>query len=174
MQKKDFTLPKFICIGIAFVIVIGSLLHFTYEWSGNNLFVSFFAPVNESVWEHFKLGFFPIILYGLLMFPLIKDKVNNYIFGLGFSSLILNTTIVSLYYLYTSFTHRSINWIDISIFIIGVIVAFVVFYKILSLSSLPHFFNWIGLAIIVLTICLFIIFTISPLTRFEIFKDPTS
>ena len=96
MQKKDFTLSKFISIGIAFVIVIGSLLHFTYEWSGNNLLVSFFAPINESVWEHFKLGFFPFILYGLLMYPLIKDKVNNYIFGLGFSSLILNTTIVSL------------------------------------------------------------------------------
>ena len=38
--------------GILFTITAGTLLHFCYEWSGENPFVALFAPVSESVWEH--------------------------------------------------------------------------------------------------------------------------
>ena len=49
--------------GILFTLIIGTLLHFTYEWSGENPFVALYSPVNESVWEHLKLLFFPVLLY---------------------------------------------------------------------------------------------------------------
>ena len=41
-----------IVIGIIFISLIGTLLHFMYEWSGHNKVVSLFAAVNESTWEH--------------------------------------------------------------------------------------------------------------------------
>ena len=40
--------------GFLFVSVIGSLLHFVYEWSGNNSIVRLFAPWNESTREPSK------------------------------------------------------------------------------------------------------------------------
>ena len=43
--------------GIVFIIILGSILHFTFEWSGSQVVVGVFSAVNESVWEHFKLGF---------------------------------------------------------------------------------------------------------------------
>ena len=49
--------------GILFTLIIGTLLHFTYGWSGENPFVALYSPVNESVWEHLKLLFFPVLLY---------------------------------------------------------------------------------------------------------------
>ena len=49
----------FTVIGILFTIILGSLSHFFYGWSGNFFLVGFFSPVNESVWEHLKLLFFP-------------------------------------------------------------------------------------------------------------------
>ena len=49
-------------IGILFVAIFGTLLHFMYEWSGHKRFVSIFAAVNESTWEHLKLVFFPMLL----------------------------------------------------------------------------------------------------------------
>ena len=37
-----------------FISVLGVLLHFTYEWSGDNAVVGLFSAVNESTWEHLK------------------------------------------------------------------------------------------------------------------------
>ena len=51
--------------GILCVSILGTLLHFTYRWSGRNPLIGLIAPVNESVWEHMKLLFFPMLLFGL-------------------------------------------------------------------------------------------------------------
>ena len=58
----------FLIIGAVFTIITGTLLHFVYEWSGESLFVGIFSPINESVWEHLKLLFFPmsVFLLGIL------------------------------------------------------------------------------------------------------------
>ncbi len=39
----------------------GTALHFLYDWIPSPL-VSVFAPINESVWEHLKLLFWPMLL----------------------------------------------------------------------------------------------------------------
>lgn len=54
-------------IGIIFVMLTGTLSHFLYDWSGQNPVVGLFTPVNESIWEHMKLLFFPMLLYSLIM-----------------------------------------------------------------------------------------------------------
>lgn len=41
-------------------MILGVVLHFTFEWSNNNILVGTFSPVNESIWEHLKLLFFPM------------------------------------------------------------------------------------------------------------------
>jgi hypothetical protein len=52
--------------GVLSVFFAGSALHFAYEASGNCPWVGAFAPVNESVWEHFKLGFWPGVAFALV------------------------------------------------------------------------------------------------------------
>ena len=42
-------------------LILGTLLHFLYEWTGYNYLVGFISPVNESTWEHLKLLFFPVL-----------------------------------------------------------------------------------------------------------------
>ncbi|MCW4022413.1 MAG: DUF6512 family protein [archaeon] len=39
-----------------------------------NPFVGAFSAVNESVWEHLKLGFWPLILYTAIEYWKIKNK----------------------------------------------------------------------------------------------------
>ena len=46
MKPKNYIICFFI-IG-----AIGTVGHFLYDLSGKNTFVGYFAPVNESVWEH--------------------------------------------------------------------------------------------------------------------------
>ena len=49
-------------LSIIFVCITGTLLHFTYEFFNENIFVAVFSAVNESVWEHLKLLFFPMLV----------------------------------------------------------------------------------------------------------------
>lgn len=49
--------------GAVFTILLGSMLHFTFELSGGNPVVGVFSAVNESVWEHLKLAYWPALAY---------------------------------------------------------------------------------------------------------------
>lgn len=60
---KDKCLKTYTIIGVFFVLAAGSLAHFLYDWTGSNAIAGLFVPVNESVWEHMKLLFFPMLLY---------------------------------------------------------------------------------------------------------------
>ena len=53
-------------LGILFVSVFGTLLHFVYQWSGSNPVVALIAPVDESVFQHLKLLFTPFVLWAFI------------------------------------------------------------------------------------------------------------
>ena len=58
-------LNSYLLTGILFVLITGTLAHFVYEWSGNNFILGFFFPVNESIREHMKLCFFPMLVWSV-------------------------------------------------------------------------------------------------------------
>ena len=73
LSKRERTKIKKTQIIVAIlIIIIGTLLHFTYEWSGENNFVASFSAVNESTWEHLKLVFFPMLILGIIEYFFIK------------------------------------------------------------------------------------------------------
>ena len=51
--------------GLLFTAVLGILSHFFYDWSGRTPLAALISPVNESIWEHMKLLFFPALLWSL-------------------------------------------------------------------------------------------------------------
>ena len=52
-------------IGFFFVLILGTLLHFSFAWLREAPVAGLFSAVNESTWEHMKLLFFPSFLYFL-------------------------------------------------------------------------------------------------------------
>ena len=66
-------LKRCIIIGTIFVLILGTLSHFFYEWSNDNQIIGLFSPVNESVWEHMKLVFFPMLFYSIIAFQSLKN-----------------------------------------------------------------------------------------------------
>ena len=93
---KNFHLISFILVSI-----LGTLLHFTYEWSGENTFVGFFSAVNESTWEHLKLIFFPMLLTTIIGYFYIGEENENYICGRVKGILAGIIFIISFFYTYT-------------------------------------------------------------------------
>lgn len=65
-------------IGTAFIIFLGSAFHFTYELSGRLAVVGAFSAVNESVWEHLKLSFWPSLIWLFIEYLPIKKLTNNF------------------------------------------------------------------------------------------------
>jgi len=58
--------------GIILIVVLGSVLHFAFEWSRRWTPVAMIAAVNESVWEYLKLGFWLALAYAILGYCLIS------------------------------------------------------------------------------------------------------
>ena len=59
-------LKKWQIIVTIICLILGTILHFTYEMSNYNPIVGLFSAVNESVWEHLKLLAFPMMLMALI------------------------------------------------------------------------------------------------------------
>jgi hypothetical protein len=66
-------------IGCIFWIVFaGALLHFAFELSEYWKPMALIAAVNESVWEHLKMYFWPGLAFALVQYTYARDYANNY------------------------------------------------------------------------------------------------
>lgn len=101
--------------GFFTVAVLGTVLHFVYEWSGDSVWVGAFCAVNESTWEHMKLLFFPALLFTLFQLALCKeDCVFPAARAIGVTAGL--ALIPALYYTYTGVLGFRVLWVDLAIF----------------------------------------------------------
>ena len=82
----------------AFVLtaLAGAALHFAYDLCPVPL-VGLFAPVNESVWEHLKLLFWPFLAAGFALTRRQEDKPAAWS-GLLLSQLLMPLFLLGVYY----------------------------------------------------------------------------
>ena len=106
--------------------LLGSAFHFLYDFSGKNPFAALISPVNESVWEHLKLLFFPILFLTAVEY-FIRRPNPRALFGARLAGVTAGMAIiVVLYYLYTFILGRDFFVADILIFLIGVCFSYVI------------------------------------------------
>ena len=153
-------------IGIVLICIVGTLLHFVYEWSHHNKIVAIFAAVNESTWEHIKICMTPAILWSLLYIG-----KPNYIIALALSLLTIIIVIPMLFYTYTAFTKKSILFIDVICFYVTVITSQLVFHYFIDMSNLTSIYTYLSIGLLVIEFVLYFTLTYYPYKNF-IFKDP--
>lgn len=155
--------------GIFWIIIVGSILHFTYDWSGKSIIVATFSPVNESVWEHLKLGYFALLLFIPIEYYFINRYASGYFLGKLIGILTMDLIIVIIFYLYKWITKSHSLFIDISAFVLGAIACQVISMKIikLKLSNRLNYLGLIGFAVLGSIFVLFTFFT----PEFPIFMD---
>ncbi len=159
--------------GIVFIVIIGSLLHFTFELSGHQPVVGVFSAVNESVWEHLKLGFWPALVWAVIEYRSIKKSTNNFFFAKTVGIYMIPIVIPILFYSYTAVLGESLLVIDILTFVVAVIVGQLVSYKLLTYRRLPNILNKISLIALVLLGIAFVLFTFYP-PHLPLFRDPVT
>lgn len=75
IQKKHYQFVKrYQWLGILVVSLLSIPLHFAYEWTGKNFVVGLFTPINESIWEHLNLVFWPILIWWGIGYTFFRKK----------------------------------------------------------------------------------------------------
>jgi hypothetical protein len=165
-------LLKWELAGILLIIVLGSALHFIFDLSNGWRPLAVIAAVNESVWEHLKLGFWPALLYSLIEYRYLKKFSSNFLFGKAIGIFLIPVTIAALFYAYTAFTEDMLA-ADLTIFVVAVVVGQVSSYRLLTLSPLPLWVNKVGLVLLILLTIAFGTLTYC-VPHSPVFRDPVT
>ena len=168
IQKSVF---RFQIISTIFVIILGTLLHFTYNWSNNNPLVGAFSAVNESTWEHLKLIFFPMLITIIIGYFYIGKDVPNFLCAktLGIITSILFTII--FFYTYSGILGTNFAFLNILTFLISVVIGEYIAYKFM-ISNLSCN-KILSIFLLLLLLFSFIFFTyFTP--KIGLFEDPVT
>lgn len=154
------------------ISLLGVLGHFLYEIANKNRFVGLFFPVNESIWEHLKLIFFPSVIFFLIEYFSTKKTPQNYIEasikGIFYGML----SVVAVYYTITGILGKNIDFINILIFFAAVFITVSVRNNIIARNTVFSKNKSIALyALCFLTALAFIFWSYNP-PNLNIFIPP--
>ena len=157
-------------IRIIFITLFGAFLHFLYEISHHNKIVAIFAAVNESTWEHIKIGMTSTLLWSIYEIST-YSFTGNYLFAKTMCLLTIILLIPILFYSYYIFTKKSYLIVDIMCFAITITCSQLVFNYIINLINFSEIYVYISFVLIFIELLMYFTLTYHPLKNF-IFKDP--
>lgn len=161
--KKE---EKNIFLGIVFIFLISIPLHFAYEFSNNNYIVGIFTPVNESIWEHLKLSFYPTLIWWFISFLFIsknrKISAASWFVACTFSLVTSPIIITALYYINTGAFGIHSLVLDILSLLIGVFLGQILGLHVYTYKKSNIYDLYTAISIILVIILLFTFFTFCP------------
>ena len=157
--------------GFLFVSIAGTFLHFLYEISGENIAAGLISAVNESIWEHMKLIFYPMLLVSLIEYYL--SKGDRAIIRCSTLAGILQALVLIpvLYYSYTGILGVSADWFNVTIFFIAAGAAYWLEYRIESAPGNCRISVKLWILVLLLIAGAFTAATFYP-PRVALFRDP--
>ncbi|MBE6955022.1 MAG: hypothetical protein E7449_03815 [Ruminococcaceae bacterium] len=106
-----------------FTVALGSAMHFFYDWLPIPL-VGLFAPINESVWEHLKLLFWPFLIGCIFLQRTSKNRQAFWGAALA-ASLVMPLFLTGMYYLLNGgFMVESLP-VDLALYALTMLLGFV-------------------------------------------------
>ncbi len=167
-MKRDIIYWQY--AGFAFTAIMGTLLHFLYEWSGKSAVAALISGVNESTWEHMKLLFFPMLGFALIQSRYFKDTESFWSIKLK-GSLIGLLLIPVIFYTYNGAIGKSPDWFNIIIFFVSAATVYIYETLLFKKESKRYPCNRISFILLLVMAALFIVFTFCT-PRLPIFMDP--
>ncbi len=149
-------------LGFFFILGIGACLHFLFQWSGNSPIVAPFAAVNESVWEHLKMAFWPAVVWSLIERNPLKTRVNNFWLARSLGTLLMPLIIIALHYFYVFLLGEHVLFLDITIFVLAVFTGQFVSYSLFTGDERSPLANMLAPVFLIVLAVLFVVFTFSP------------
>ncbi|MFC2023970.1 DUF6512 family protein [Chloroflexota bacterium] len=153
---------KWEIIGFAVIAGLGAVMHFVFEWSGELPPVGVFAPVNESVFEHLKQPYWPVLLYAALEYRHLKGCTRNFITAKAASLYVIPLFTLGIFYGYTTLTGTESLIADIAIFIGAVALGQFAGYRIMIREPLPAWLFKLSVGGLIALGVVYAVFTFYP------------
>ncbi|MFC1938838.1 DUF6512 family protein [Chloroflexota bacterium] len=131
------TVRKWEIIGFAVIASLGAMMHFVFEWSGELPPIGVIAPVNESVFEHLKMPYWPALFYAAIEYRQLKNYTKNFMVAKTASLFVMPVATLAIFYAYTTITGTESLIADIALFIVSVALGQFAGYKIMTRNPLP-------------------------------------
>ncbi len=103
-KRKIFTWEIVCVLGI---ILPGGPLHEIFAQTGGWRPLALIAPVNESVWEHLKMFFWPGLLMACIQYFLMRPRIPHYWFGKLVALVLTPIVSANLFVLYMAIERAS-------------------------------------------------------------------
>lgn len=159
--------------GFLFTSILGTSLHFLFDLSGQSMIAAIFSAVNESIWEHMKLIYYPLLLFSLIEYRF-WGKDHKQFWCIKLVGILLGLTLIPmLYYTYTGILGVSVDWLNIIIFFLSAGLAFWVENKLFQKESGCCLSAPISFILICMIGAVFTILTFFT-PEIPFFKDPVS
>lgn len=157
---------------LIFIILTGSFFHFAYELFGRFKPLALIFAVNESVWEHNKIGFWPAVIFSFVEYFSWGKYEKNYFCAKALQLFLIPYIITSFFYTYTGIIGFHVLWVDIFIFVAAVAIAQYVFWQVLKTQECAAgILKFFCIACIIILIIIFSIFTFFA-PQIPLFIDP--
>ena len=171
MYKK---LRRWEIAGFLFTALAGPLLHFAYDWSGENRIVAAFSAVNESTWEHMKLLFVPVFLFSLVEMAALTKRYRNLLAAKLAAALLGLTAIPVLFYTYTGVWGQGIMAADIAVFYLSAALVYWVGYRLAESGRLSGGALQVASLLILWSIAFFMVYFTYVPPHIALFRDPVT
>lgn len=169
MFKNTRKIKKWESWGIIWTIILGFLLYFAFELSGNCWIVGIISPINKSLWEYLKISYWSVVLFSLIEYHCIKKETNGFFIGKFAEILILDLIFALGHYIFITVFGSSQLWADIIFYGTGVFLGGIISLSIMK-KDVSGKLNFVGLLAMIIIGILFIYFTFYPL-HIPLFMD---
>lgn len=165
------TIPFWQTAGFVLTSILGTFLHFLFDLSGENVAAALFSAVNESIWEHMKLIYYPMLLFALVEYRAWGKETGDF-WCIKLKGILLALALIpAIYYLYTGALGISSDWFNITIFFIAAAAACRMETKMFQNENSCRIPSWLAFVLILLTGVVFTVLTfVTP--RIPLFRDP--
>ena len=163
-------LKKAKIISVIGIFILCFLFHYLYELIPCGLTAIFF-PVNESIFEHLKMMFTSVIIYGIIDYIILqkfKIKYNNFFTSLFVSAI----TIIPIFLiLYLPFYYKigPKMFLNIGMLLVAIILSQIISYFILKAKDLNKL-NIVSFMMIIISYIVLAYLTYNPI-KSELFFD---
>ena len=149
--------------GAVFMTLAGSAMHFVYDWSGQSIVVGLFGPVNESIWEHAKLVFWPPLLwYGFAALSLRRTHGHELAGAAAVALWFMAVFQTAFYYAYAAVTRGDVFVMDLVDFALTVVLGQILFYRLAMRLHCTRIGRTAAVISIMALVIVFIVFTLRP------------
>lgn len=154
------------------ISIVGTLAHFLYDLSGHNKIIGLFTAVNESTWEHIKIGLTPTLLW-CIYDGYIYGENPNYFLAKLCSLLVITVVIPIIFYSQKAILKKDLAIINILSFYVAILLSQYVFYLIINLGPINFIYRYLSCIGLFIFFGCYLLLTLLPL-ELSIFKDPIS